>query len=60
MDREDVPDPKSWQSITATLSPHEAASRATSAPLHPPPTMRRSNMFDLSLSSLRCWSQDQS
>src|SRR5262245_32378109 len=41
--RDDVPYAKSLRSMSATLSPRLAASRATAAPVIPPPITSRSN-----------------
>ena len=48
----EVPDAKSYLSITAHLRPRLAASNTTPAPLAPPPIISKSYSFDLR--SFRC------
>ena len=44
LDRLDVPDAKSLASMSATLSPRDAASNAAPTPVTPPPITRISNV----------------
>ena len=52
LDRELVPDPKSCCSTSTVRSPRMAASRATPAPVMPPPMTSRSAGWAVSCSSV--------
>ena len=57
LERLEVPDAKSWDSIRATFKPRDAASSAAPTPVTPPPitNMSKDSLDNSEMALSRCW-----